>query len=247
MVLKRRSPNYPGVDLEEAVRILADLYQGNQSARGVGRGQFSSQDAAAAWSYSSVTGPVQVRLGALRQYGLLEGKKGDNPRISARGMTLILRDHGAREHREALRHAALDPTTFSELHQNMPGAAEDALRQFLIVERNFTNEGANRLIAVYQSSMVYARLDEFDHIAAQDGDDIIHEEPPEMQPPIVPTPQGSINIPVPLGPDRLGSVTLPASMTKADWQRFDRILMGYRPDDAETKDVLNEEPEEGDS
>ena len=246
MVMKRRSPNYPGIHLEAAVHTLADLYQGHAGVRGVGRGQFTPQDAATAWKFTSTTGPVQIRLGALRQYGLLEGKKGENPRISSRGMTLILRDHGAREHRDALRDAGLNPTIFAELHQTMPRAASDALRQFLIVERNFTNDGANRLITVYLASLGYANLDESDNIAAQDVDNI-DEEPPEMQ---LPTPPGSMIIPVPLAQDKIGSVTLPANMTKEDWKRFDRILLGYRPDEqvqaADGEGGVNGEAQEGD-
>ena len=53
MVIKRRSPNYPNIDLQEAVRVVATLYQGSVQGRGVGRGEFTPQDAAAAWGYTS--------------------------------------------------------------------------------------------------------------------------------------------------------------------------------------------------
>ena len=44
MVIKKRSPNYPGISLEEAVRAIVELYQGHIAGHGVGRGQFTPQD-----------------------------------------------------------------------------------------------------------------------------------------------------------------------------------------------------------
>ena len=263
MVIKRRSPNYPGISLEEAIRVIVDLYQGHTAGAGVGRGQFTPQDAATAWGYSSTTGPVQIRIGALRQYGLLEGKKGENPKLSNRAMTLILRDQGSREHRDALRESAVDPTIFAELHESLPGAAPDALRQFLIVDRNFTSEGATRLIRVYSASIIYAGLDEYDIIATQD-ESILPDEEENGMPPIAPmpeppvaraTPAGSMTIPVNFAEEKVGTVTLPVHMTQADWRRLDRILAAYRPDETAVDPMttlveeigLDGEPEESGS
>ena len=187
MVTKRRSPNYPGITLEEAVEVIGTLYQGSPPGHGVGRGQFTPQDAAQAWGYGSTSGPVKLRLGALRQYGFLEGKKGDNPSLSSRALTLILRERASRQHRQALQQAVLAPPTFAELHERLPGAAQDALRQFLIVDRNFTHDGANRLIGVYEASLAYAELDEYDNMAGQNGEVVeeeSHIEEDEREPPM---------------------------------------------------------------
>ena len=137
-------------------------------AEELGGREFTPQDAAAAWGYASTAGPVKNRIAALRQYGMLEGKKGDNPKLSNRALTLILRDPGALEHREALRVAVSDPDIFEELDRTMPNAADDALRQHLIVQRNFTREGADRLIVVFRASMAYADAYKYDNITAQD-------------------------------------------------------------------------------
>ena len=86
MVTRQRSPNYPGVDLGSAIESSQTLYQRVQ------RGEFTITDAAKAWGYNSVSGPVRVRLAALRQYDLIDGKKGDNPRLSRKALTFVLRD-----------------------------------------------------------------------------------------------------------------------------------------------------------
>lgn len=233
MVIKRRSPNYPGINLEEATQVIATLYQGSQPGQGVGRGQFTPQDAARAWGYTSISGPTKTRLASLRQYALVEGKKGGNPRLSERALTLILRNQASREHRQAIWEAALTPPIFAELHQRMAGAAEDALRQFLIVERNFTDEGANRLIAVYQASVGYAGLDVYANMAGQKGDgvesEIEEEEEAAMTPSLLPT-EGTMTIPLPLSRDKIGTLTVPIDMDDEDWKRLDRILKAYKPE-----------------
>ncbi len=77
-------------------------------------------------------------------------------------------------------------------------------------------------------------------IAAHDEDEVpeeIEEEEemtltPPPPPPAPPTPEGSITIPVPLAQNKVATVTLPMHMSKTDWERLDRILTAYRPDDA---------------
>ena len=231
MVVKRRSPNYPSIDLKEAVQVVGSLYQGNTQGRGVGRGEFTLQDAARAWNYSSINGPVKNRTAALRQYGMVEGKKGGNPKLSDRALTLILRDPGTREHRDALRVAALDPDIFEELHGVMPDAADDALRQHLIVQRNFTGEGANRLIAVFRASMVYAGLDESDNMAAQDHDDAEGEEPMVVQPSDpLPTPDSDTrSVTIPLPGTKWATLQAPFPIPSATWDQMMDMLNAMKP------------------
>jgi len=236
MVVKHRSPNYPGIDLEECVQVLAPLYQG------VSRGQFTPADAAKAWGYNSTGGPVKIRLASLRQFGLLDGKKGENPRLSNHALTLILRNQASREYQQAIREAAEAPSLFAELNASMHAAAPDALRQHLIVERGFTDEGANRFIEVFRSTIALANPPEYGNMEGQDSDNSSQDDeeqrdmpppsPPPPPPPYpgAPVPEGSMTIPVNFAPDKVGTVTLPINMTEGDWERLDRILTAYRPD-----------------
>ena len=105
MVTRQRSPNYPGVDLEEAIEASQTLYQHFQ------RGEFTLEDAAKAWKYTSVSGPVRVKLAALRQFGLIDGKKGDNPRLSRQALTFALRNRASREYIDATKLACISTTT----------------------------------------------------------------------------------------------------------------------------------------
>ena len=238
MVIKRRSPNYPSIDLQEAVSVVATLYEGSAQVRGVGRGEFTPQDAAAAWGYTSTTGPVKHRMATLRQYGLLEGKKGGNPKLSDRALTLILRDPGALEHREALTAAASDPDIFEELHRTMPNAADDALRQHLIVQRNFTRAGADRLIVVFRASIAYAGAYEYGNIAAQDQpeDNDDNKEgmqvPPAAQSPAAPTPPvdpRTRSVTIPLPGTSWATLQAPFPLSTATWRQMLKMLDALKP------------------
>ena len=238
MIIKRRSPNYPSIDLQEAVNVVATLYQGSTQGRGVGRGEFTPQDAAAAWGYASTAGPVKNRVAALRQYGMLEGKKGGNPTLSDRALTLILRDPGASEHREALRATVSGPDIFEELRRTMPNAADDALRQHLIVQRNFTREGADRLIVVFRASIAYAGTYEYDNITAQDRpeDNEDNEEgievPPSAQSPAAPTPPvdpGTRSVTIPLPGTSWATLQAPFPLSTATWEQMLTMLDALKP------------------
>ena len=234
MVIKRRSPNYPSINLQEAVQVITTLYQGSTQRRGVGRGEFTPQDAAAAWNYSSTSGPVKNRLAALRQYGMLEGKKGSNPRLSDRALTLILRDPGALVHRDALRAAVSGPGIFEELHQTTPNAADDVLRQYLIVRRNFTREGADRLIAVFRESMAYANSYEYDNMVAQDQYDDLEGEnemvslvqPPADPPPVDP---GTRSVTIPLPGTSWATLQAPFPLSTTVWEQMMNMLNALKP------------------
>ena len=246
-MVNKRSPNYPSVSLEEAIQALTELYQG------VGRGKFTASDAARAWGYTSTSGPTKRRMSSLRQYGLIEGKKGDTPVVSTRALTLVLRNQASREYQQALREAATSPPLFSELVESMASAAPDALKQNLVVERNFTDEGAGRFINVFKATIALANLSESDNMARQeedhwDGLNEDEEEEPVTPPPPPAAQPGTMTIPIPLGGDRIGNVVVPIDMSATEWIRFDRVLGGYRPDeDANVRERPTPEPEESNS
>ena len=114
MAVRHRSPNYPGVDLEAAIEAASMLYDK------VKRGAFTPVDATEAWGYSSASGPVRVKIAALRQFGMLDGKKGENPALSRLGLTFILRNRSSREYQDALRRAATNPPLFAKAKDTKP-------------------------------------------------------------------------------------------------------------------------------
>jgi len=227
MTNKQRSPNYPGIDLIEAVESIKKLYPKVQ------RGEFTPSDAALPMGYNSVSGPVRRKIGALRQYGLIEQKRGDNARLSNRALTLILRNPASNEYRTALREAALDPPLFRELYESGKHiSADDALRQYLVVERAFTNEGATSFIEVLRATMVVANLTEFDNIAGQGevkpphGGGIVSPPPAEIQGP--PSRQTRTLI-LPLSATEWATLQAPFPITEEAWTLMKTVLDAMKP------------------
>lgn len=173
MVTKRRSPNYPRIDLGKAVERTRQLY------RAVERGEFTSVDAAKAWGYSRPNGLSQKIFGALKQYGLVEQRKGQNGTITPRGVTVSLRDATSAEYVQALAEAATEPPLFAELlAEGRADSARDALLQHLVVNRDFTTDGASRFIDVFQATKPFAaqsaedeQVAEGDHADGGEADD----------------------------------------------------------------------------
>ncbi len=233
MVSRPRSPNYPGIDLSAAVGRVKELYPAVQ------RGEFTIPDAAVAWGYKGTSSPVRRILAGLRQFGLVEAKKGDNARLTPRALTLALREPESREFRTALREAVESPSLFEELvNSGQAGSAPGALRQYLVVEKRFTKDGADNFIEVWKASQAFVRGANDDSMAwSNDGvidttGETMNGTAPTSATP-APAPAGSMAIPIPLSGGGLGTVTLPVGMTQADWKRLETILDAYRPSSEE--------------
>ena len=232
MVSRQRSPNYPGIDLGTAITSVNELYGS------VGRGQFTASEAATTWGYRGPSGPVRVRLAALRQYGLLEGQRGENPTLSRRALTFVLRNQASREYKDALIEAALAPDLFQDIQEARPNASDGVLREFLILDRHFTDDGAGRAIAVYRDTMKLVDLDNDVTISGTEEDVIAEEHDMDVSLQQLPTqsaasPFGVITIPIPLSGERIATVVMPIDMQHNDWERLERILEAYKPQSSE--------------
>ena len=231
----QRSPNYPRLDLATAVELTQKVY-GRES-----RSPFPMDSAAKAWGYKGTSGSVRVRMGALRQYGLIT-KGSKESQLTDRALTLIIRNEASREHQGALREAALFPSLFREIYETRLNASNDTLAHYLIMDKNFTPDGAGRFIKSFRATMDTAGLsgggtsdgtpmetdDDFDD---NEEDDFPSETPRlgALSPSPAIAPEGFMTLPVPLDPKRIVTVIMPIEMNEADWQRFDRVLEGYRP------------------
>ena len=232
MTTRPRSPNYPAIDLRTAVDRVRQLYSSIQ------RGGFKPEDAGKAWGYSGPTDPVRRALGALRQYGLLEAKKGDDARLTTIALTLALREPESREFQSALREALRAPSLFNELIES--GRANDAvgaLMHHLVVDKMFTREGASTFIEVLKASVAFAGVAKEENMTWLDegvlngNEDEVGPATPVSNAPL--PPPGSMTIPIPLSDGSVGTVTLPVGMTASDWRRLDTILRAYKPLDPE--------------
>ncbi len=221
-VPKPRSPNYPALNLAVAVGAVKSLYPKVQ------RGEFTLADAARVWGYKSASGPLRSKIAALKQYGLIEQRRGDNAKLSTGALTLVLRAPASMEYKAALGQAALAPPLFRELYESgRYTAAADALRQHLVVERAFTSRGAAQVTEVLRASLGLAGLDASTS-GRQEGKIEAKEEKSQNQPPPPPNVHmGTLQIPLP--GTAWATLTGPFPLTEAAWKQMIVTLDAMEP------------------
>ncbi len=240
MVTKLRSPNYPTIDLETALEQLRKLYDK------VRMGEFLARDAAGAWNYNSVSGSVKSTLAAMRQYGLIEGKvrgkNAENPRISRRGLTLLRRNQASREYQDELKNAALAPQLFKETYNTLTDATDEVIRDHLLFEKRFTDNGAQRYIEVYRATLELANLNMDDDKPRSDYDDSnkdLESETDETSSEFEHSSKQTPMMKITLSTEGEYAKLLPGK-SSADWEKLLKILDAYKDmlvqDETESQD-----------
>ncbi len=147
---RERSPNYPAYSLESCVGYARMIWgKVRRNAGGL-------EILAKALGVNAVSGPVRSKIGALRQYGLLDGR-GNALRLTDRAMALAVRKPGDPEYDEAVRAAALAPGLFATLAERADND-DDALRWHLMQTLKFSEDGAKRAVRSFRETMAFAKL-----------------------------------------------------------------------------------------
>ena len=244
---RHRSPNYPGIDLEDAIDSVVKLH------KSMGRNEFDSDDAIKAWGYSSGSGPVRVRMAALRQFGLVDGRRGESRRVSRTGLIFATHDPSSPEYQETLRATAVRPPLFAKAREAMPNASDSSLRQWLLMDEDFSDEGASRFVEVFRTTMRFAGLDNIAITSGQEYDapwNALQDAPiapsrtdshhrRHTPPPPLETPRPAhTRVPLRLmGGSQTVTIELPDSMSETAWQQMMTMLnalkAGYVPTESD--------------
>ncbi len=163
---KGRSPNYPILGLEEAIKRVRVLYDKERKA------QIRREVAVSAWGYKALSGSALRTLSSVKQYGLIEGS-GSSVRASNLAVMIL---HGNQESRQiAIKQAALKPRLFMELltedfSDGLP--SDEGLRAYLITEKDFMGpEAADKCISSFRDTIEFAKLKEGEYINSRLEDD----------------------------------------------------------------------------
>lgn len=141
--MAERSPNFPTLSLPDAVDSIRAIYQRE------GRAKMPRLSAVRPLGYTSINGRSLGVLGALRAYGLLDGR-GDDVRVSDDAITILNAPSDSVERKDALVRAFESPAAFALL-RSKGDASPDTLKWHLI-KANFRNEAADKLLKVYLES-----------------------------------------------------------------------------------------------
>src|SRR5690348_16423785 len=131
-----RSPAYPAINLETAIRRARELYEKERQH------PTSVETIVRHWGYKSLNGPASQTLAALKKFGLLtdEGRGTDRRGRLTHLAVDILANPNAAARANAIKQAALLPAIHRELwdkYQNNP-PSDANLRWDLLRQRGFT-------------------------------------------------------------------------------------------------------------
>lgn len=148
MATKARSPNYPQISLAKAIELATKLYNKAHTHKA------SAAVVVSALGYTGLNGASMGVISALKKYGLIEAV-GDEFKISADGLTIIVDPKSSKERAHAILRAAFRPALFSELRQeygDSPPKADEFLRAFLL-KRGFVQSVVDTPIRAYRDTM----------------------------------------------------------------------------------------------
>lgn len=166
--VKKRSPSYPSIDLGSALGRAHKILEHFEDH------PMPVADVIGVMGYSAKSGTGLGAFSALVKFGLVAkiGRgKGGKARLSANALR-VLRDQreDQTERRALLRELALQPDVHREIYEKYGvDPKPDLFRHYLVVERGFTQKGAEDLMEEYSATMEFANFGD-DGEPAGEGD-----------------------------------------------------------------------------
>lgn len=140
-----RSPNYPSMSLGDAIESIRKVYAEEK------RSKFPRLSLAMHLGYSSLNGRALSKIGAIRAYGLLDGRE-DTLSVSPTAIALLSAPKDSEDFRLALHEAFNSPPLFARIaaaHEEMP--SPQTLRWWLEKE-GYVGDAADKALKVYLDS-----------------------------------------------------------------------------------------------
>lgn len=170
---RERSPNYPRMNLEQAVLRAKHFYEQNKRYP-VGRTP-DHPDAFKSLGFSGMNGASLAVLATLIGFGLLEKAKGNTDadvRVSDLGFKIAALPSDSPEWIEAVREAARRPKVYQELWSQFPEGlpAHDSPIQTFLINRGFSPSVCKSLIEDFRATIAFAKLDEVEDQSDSQGE-----------------------------------------------------------------------------
>ncbi len=160
-----RSPNYPGVSLENALALVGKQHESD------GLQRIPANIAHRRWGYAPNTSRAQIREAALKAYGLIK--------VIGLGKTRSIKvtetaDKIIRQHPEwsnILKEVALSPTIHREVWEHYNGnlPQDDVFQQFLVWSKGFNDKSVYKFISQYRETIAFAGLGEGEILESETG------------------------------------------------------------------------------
>ena len=231
-----RSPSFPAISLETAVRRARELYETERQH------PTSVETIVRHWGYKSMNGPASLSLAALKKFGLLtdEGRGTDRRGRLTHLAVDIVANPDAAARTSAIKQAALMPVIHKELwdkYQNNP-PSDANLQWDLVRQRGFTESGAADFIREYKQTVTFAQLDASDEAAdmASDDDDGhdedipgVNEQPKQYLNRVVGAQSNATRFPIPVFHGKTVVIEGEFPLSDEDWNQFMTVLGVMKP------------------
>lgn len=141
-----RSPSYPNISLSEAISKAQQIYRKEHMSAMV------PAVVAEAMGYGGVNGASLKTIGALKKYGLLEGR-GDGVRLTKDAQILAIDDPSTPDYRAALARAATAPEVFSDISKQFQSGGSERNIAVFLEKQGYMPDAASTIAKHYKDSM----------------------------------------------------------------------------------------------
>lgn len=144
---RTRSPNYPSISLGEAIDAIRKVYAKER------RGKFPRLALAAHIGYTSINGRSLAKIGAIRAYGLIDGRE-DALTISSLALAILEAPEGSPDNMSAYRSAFMKPALFSRIHEEY-GDQHPSPQTFRwwLTQQHYIGDAADKAMQSYLDSL----------------------------------------------------------------------------------------------
>lgn len=144
---RSRSPNYPSISLGTAIEAIKEVYAKEK------RAHFPRTSLAGHLGYTSINGRSLARIGAIRAYGLIEGRE-DDLAVSQTAIAILEAPEGSPDRAEAYRTAFLSPTIFKRIHDKYGDEtpSQETLRWWL-TQQGYVGDASDKTLKSYLASL----------------------------------------------------------------------------------------------
>jgi len=188
-----RSPAYPYIDLEKAVRRAEQVRDA-----GAARQTLPPETFYKIWGIGPQSSGSRQTMAALNHFGLVDYVgRGDERKIKLSDLALKIvldKQPGSQERGAALKAAALEPAIHAELYEKYGSflPADVVMETYLVRDRGYNSQASSNLLEEYKATLSYAGLDKPDDMPPEElpkpGDNSMQPNPAET--PKTPAPAG---------------------------------------------------------
>jgi hypothetical protein len=140
------NPRFPIIALGEAISRAKTIYEREHLST------LAPAAIAEAMGYKGLNGASLRMIGALRQYGLIEGR-GEDAKISKDAQTLIIDDPASPDYVAAIRRIALNPQVFLDIRKQFPGQASERNIAISLEKKGFKPDAAAEAAKNFRETM----------------------------------------------------------------------------------------------